>query len=41
MQARFYIGEDAMDYDLVQALRLRGVDVQTAREAGRIGSPDE
>ncbi len=41
MQARLYIDEDAMDDDLVQALRLRGVDVQTALEAELIGRPDE
>jgi hypothetical protein len=33
--------EDAMDDDLVQALRLRGVDVQTALEAGMINRPDD
>ena len=41
MQARLYIDEDAMDDDLVQALRLRGADVQTALEAGLVGRPDE
>ena len=41
MQARLYIDEDAMDDDLVQALRLRGVDVETALEAGLVGRPDE
>lgn len=41
MQASLYIDEDAMDDDLVQALRLRGVDVQTALEAGLVGRPDE
>lgn len=30
-----------MDDDLVQALRLRGADVQTALEAGLVGRPDE
>lgn len=30
-----------MDDDLVQALRLRGVDVQTALDAGLVGRPDE
>ena len=30
-----------MDDDLVQALRLRGADVQTAFEAGLVGIPDE
>lgn len=33
--------EDAMDDDLVQALRLRGVDVQTALEAGMVNRPDD
>lgn len=41
MQIRLYIDEDAMDDDLVQALRLRGVDVQTALEAGMINRPDD
>ena len=41
MQARLYIDEDAMDDDLVQALRLRGADIQTALEAGLVGRPDE
>lgn len=27
MQIRLYLDEDAMDSDLVRALRLRGVDV--------------
>lgn len=30
-----------MDDDLVQALRLRGVDVQTALEAGMTNRPDD
>jgi Domain of unknown function (DUF5615) len=41
VQARLYIDEDAMDDDLVQALRLRGVDVQTTLEAGLINRPDD
>lgn len=41
MQARLYIDEDAMDDDLVQALRLHGVDVQTALEAGMVNLPDD
>ncbi len=41
MQARLYIDEDAMDDDLVHALRLRGAGVQTALEAGLIGRPDK
>ena len=34
MKTRLYFDEDAMDADLVDALRARGVDVQTAYEAG-------
>lgn len=41
MQIRLYLDEDAMDSDLVRALRLRGVDVTTALDAGLIGSADE
>lgn len=37
---RLYMDEDSMDSDLVRALRLRGVDVLTARDAGLIGRPD-
>jgi hypothetical protein len=35
-----YLDEDAMDSDLVNALRLRGIDVLTVREAGMVGKPD-
>jgi len=38
---RLYIDEDAMDTDLVNALRLRGVDTLTVRDAGMIRQPDE
>jgi len=41
MQIRLYLDEDAMDSDLVRALRLRGVDVTTALDAGLISSADE
>lgn len=41
MTLRLYIDEDAMDRDLVRALRARGVDVLTAIEAGLIEQPDE
>ena len=34
MKVRLYLDEDAMDEDLVDALRARRVDVQTAHEAG-------
>lgn len=33
MTIRLYIDADAMDSDLVAALRFRGVDVETAVEA--------
>ncbi len=36
MNIRFYFDEDTMDDDLVEALRVRGVDVQTALEAGML-----
>jgi len=38
---RLYVDEDAMDRDLVQALRARGVDVITALDAGMIERRDE
>jgi hypothetical protein len=41
MQIRLYLDEDAMDDDLVQALRLRGVEVETALGAGMISRPDD
>lgn len=41
MQIRLYLDEDAMDSDLVRALRLRGVDVTTCLEAGLASSADE
>lgn len=41
MIARLYIDEDAMDSDLVEALRARGVDVITAHQAGMIERRDE
>jgi hypothetical protein len=40
MQIKLYLDEDAMDADLANALRLRGVDVLTALEAGMIEKPD-
>ena len=36
-----YIDEDAMDSDLVTALRPRGVTVITALDAGLAGKPDD
>ena len=41
MRIRFYFDEDAMDSDVVRALRLRGVDVRTAHDLELIGSSDE
>ena len=41
MQIRLYLDEDAMDSDLIHALRLRGVDVTTALEVGLTNSADE
>jgi hypothetical protein len=40
-QIRIYIDEDAMDSDLVAAVRSRGVTVFTAWDAGRGGKSDE
>ena len=41
MKIRLDLDEDAMDGDLAQALRIRGMDVQTALEAGLINMPDD
>ena len=38
---KIYIDEDAMDSDLVAALRSRGVTVITALDAGLVEKPDE
>lgn len=40
MTIRLYVDEDAMDKDLVQALRARGVDVITSLDAGMIERED-
>jgi predicted nuclease of predicted toxin-antitoxin system len=40
MQIRLYLDEDAMDNDLVRALRLHGIDVITALDLGLISSTD-
>ena len=40
MNIRIYIDEDAMDKDLVRALRARGVDVITALEADMVERRD-
>ncbi len=37
---RLYLDADAQDNDLVTALRLRGVDVETANKAGRPNASD-
>ncbi len=41
MPIRLYLDEDAMDDDLVQALRLRGVEVETAFDAHLIAHSDD
>jgi len=38
---RLYLDEDAMDNDLIRALRARGVDLLTAQEAGMIEREDD
>ena len=40
MNIRLYLDEDAMDNDLVRALRARGVDVVTANEADMVERED-
>lgn len=40
MRIRLYFDEDAMDEDLVEALRARGIDIQTAFEAEMIERED-
>ena len=35
-----YLDEDAMDWDLIRALRLRGIDVVNVQEVGTQGSSD-
>ena len=41
MTIRLYLDEDAMDGDLVRALRARGVDVEPANEVGMIEREDD
>ncbi len=41
MRVSLYLDEDAQDNDLIDTLRLRGVDVVGAREAGMHGRDDE
>ena len=38
MTIRLYLDEDTSDADLLEALRIRGVDVVTAAGSGRGGS---
>ncbi len=40
MTIRLYLDEDAMDGDLVRALRARGVDVEPANEVGMVERED-
>ncbi len=40
MKIRLYLDEDAMDGNLVWALRVRGLDVATALDSGLIRTPD-
>jgi hypothetical protein len=37
---RLDVDEDSMDDDFIAALRLRGIDVRTAREDAMLGRPD-
>lgn len=41
MPIKLYVDEDAMSHSLASALRLRGVDVVTALDAGMLGRSDE
>ena len=40
MKIRLYFDEDAMDGDLVHALRIRGIDVASALEQGMVRRSD-
>lgn len=40
-RVRLYLDEDAMRRSLVFGLRARGIDLETAAEAGMINRPDE
>jgi hypothetical protein len=40
MRISLYLDEDSMDRHLIRALRARGVDVESAVEAGMIERPD-
>jgi len=41
MTIRLYIDEDAMDQDLVRALRIRALDVVTALDSGMVERADK
>jgi hypothetical protein len=41
MKLRLYLDEDAMDNDLVKALRSQGIELVTAFEADMVKEPDE
>jgi hypothetical protein len=41
MTIRLYLDEDSSDADLLEALRIRGVDVIAAAPSGRGGQRDE
>ena len=41
MKPRLYLDEDSMDYDLVQALRSKGIYVRTVRVERKLGLSDE
>jgi len=41
MKICLYVDEDAMDEDLIYALRIRGVDIMTALEADMIERNDQ
>jgi Domain of unknown function (DUF5615) len=41
MTIRLYIDEDAMDQDLVRALRIRALDVVTALDSGMVECADK
>lgn len=41
MTVRLYLDEDTSDSDLIQALRIRGVDVAGASASGMAGRQDE
>ena len=40
-QIHLYLDEDALQYALVQALRISGIDVMTVANSGRLSLSDE